>query len=121
MNGPPTIGNYYTTQYADAWDAAVRTAAVLPELEERTLRFVRAFCESCESCSWPRPPGCTASGWILSVTLISPAVSGALQRPFSRRAVTVQYAGSENRRGGLIDSPKICPATPHLLFASRVA
>jgi uncharacterized protein (DUF608 family) len=45
-NGAPTIGNYYTTRYADAWDAAVLTAAALPELEERTLSFVRAFCES---------------------------------------------------------------------------
>ncbi len=45
-SGAPTIGNYYTTQYADAWDAAVRTAAALPELEEQTLRFVRAFCGS---------------------------------------------------------------------------
>jgi non-lysosomal glucosylceramidase len=45
-NGAPTIGNYYTTRYVDAWDAAVQTAAALPELEERTLRFVRAFCES---------------------------------------------------------------------------
>ena len=40
------IGNYYTTRYADAWDAAVRTAAALPELEARTMTFVRSFCES---------------------------------------------------------------------------
>jgi uncharacterized protein (DUF608 family) len=45
-NGAPTIGNYYTSQYADAWDVAARTAAALPDLEERTLLFVRAFCES---------------------------------------------------------------------------
>ena len=45
-NGPPTIGNYYATQYADAWDAAARTAAALPELEEYTTRFVQAFCQS---------------------------------------------------------------------------
>src|SRR5437870_6886579 len=49
------------------------------------------------------------------------AVSGALQRPFSRRVVTVQYTGCENRRGGLVDSPKICPATARLLFATGVA
>jgi non-lysosomal glucosylceramidase len=41
--GPPTIGNYYATRYADAWDVAERTAAALPELEARTLRFVEAF------------------------------------------------------------------------------
>jgi uncharacterized protein (DUF608 family) len=42
-SGPPTIGNYYTTQYADAWDAAERTAAALPELERQTLQFVSSF------------------------------------------------------------------------------
>jgi uncharacterized protein (DUF608 family) len=41
-----TIGNYYATQYRDAWDVAARTAANLPTLEEKTTRFVRAFCES---------------------------------------------------------------------------
>src|SRR5262249_16702364 len=45
-NGAPTIGNYYATRYSDAWDAAARTAAALPELEEQTLRFVEAFCAS---------------------------------------------------------------------------
>jgi len=40
------IGNYYTTQYADAWDVAERTAQAMPVLEERTRRFVRAFLES---------------------------------------------------------------------------
>ncbi|MEO7910841.1 MAG: GH116 family glycosyl-hydrolase [Roseiflexaceae bacterium] len=45
-NGAPTIGNYYANQYADAWDAAVQTAAALPELEQQTLRFVNAFCDS---------------------------------------------------------------------------
>jgi uncharacterized protein (DUF608 family) len=44
--GPPTIGNYYTTRYADAWDVAARTAPALPELERRTLAFVSAFCAS---------------------------------------------------------------------------
>jgi uncharacterized protein (DUF608 family) len=44
--GPPTIGNYYATRSADAWDVAERTAAALPGpdgLEARTLRFVQAF------------------------------------------------------------------------------
>jgi len=40
------LGNYYTTQYGDAWDVAVRTAASLDELEADTIRFVRSFCES---------------------------------------------------------------------------
>ncbi len=40
------VGNYYAGQYADAWDVALRTAAALPGLEERTVAFVRAFCES---------------------------------------------------------------------------
>jgi uncharacterized protein (DUF608 family) len=45
-NGAPTIGNYYATQYADAWDVAARTAGALPELEQQTLQFVEAFCAS---------------------------------------------------------------------------
>lgn len=40
------IGNYYTTQFSDAWDAAEKTAANLPEYERRTVNFVRSFCES---------------------------------------------------------------------------
>ncbi len=40
------IGNYYTTQYRDAWDAAVRTAKDLKRLEGRTLDFLTAFCDS---------------------------------------------------------------------------
>lgn len=40
------IGNFYTTQYRDAWDVAKRTAADLPQLEADTLAFVRAFCDS---------------------------------------------------------------------------
>ena len=40
------VGNYYAGEYSDAWDVALRTAAALPGLEERTLSFVRAFCES---------------------------------------------------------------------------
>lgn len=45
-SGAPTVGNYYTTRYSDAWDVAVRAAAELPELERRTVAFVSAFCES---------------------------------------------------------------------------
>jgi len=40
------LGNYYATQYADAWDVAARTAADLPALEAKTLAFVGAFCAS---------------------------------------------------------------------------
>ena len=40
------VGNYYTTQYRDAWDVAARTVPALPELETGTLEFVRSFCES---------------------------------------------------------------------------
>jgi len=43
---PNWVGNYYTTQYRDAWDVAARTAASLPALEGDTLAFVRSFCES---------------------------------------------------------------------------
>jgi len=40
------IGNYYTTLYADAWDAAEKTAPRLEELEKKTVEFVTAFCQS---------------------------------------------------------------------------
>jgi uncharacterized protein (DUF608 family) len=40
------IGNYYTTRFADAWAVAQFVADHLQELEEDTLRFVRAFCTS---------------------------------------------------------------------------
>ena len=43
---PDWIGNYYTTKYRDAYDVAVKTAAVLSVLEDDTVKFVRAFCES---------------------------------------------------------------------------
>ncbi|MCE5278769.1 MAG: GH116 family glycosyl-hydrolase [Planctomycetaceae bacterium] len=41
-----TIGNYYTEQYKDAWDAAEKTARALPALERDTVQFVRTFCDS---------------------------------------------------------------------------
>ncbi len=40
------IGNYYTTRSKDAWDAAVRLAKTLPDLERRTVAFAKAFCGS---------------------------------------------------------------------------
>ncbi|MEI6810083.1 MAG: GH116 family glycosyl-hydrolase, partial [bacterium] len=43
---PNRIGNYYTTQYDDAWDVAIRTAAALPALEVETVRFSGSVCGS---------------------------------------------------------------------------
>ena len=40
------IGNYYTTQYADAWEAATYTAKNLDWLEAETKAFVNGVCES---------------------------------------------------------------------------
>ena len=40
------VGNFYCTQYANAWQVAVRTARELPRLEARTVEFVDAFCGS---------------------------------------------------------------------------
>ena len=40
------VGNHYSTQYADAWDVAEKVAAELPQLERKTVEFVRAFCDS---------------------------------------------------------------------------
>lgn len=37
------VGNYYTTQYADAWDVARKEIAMLPTYEQQTLKFVNAF------------------------------------------------------------------------------
>jgi uncharacterized protein (DUF608 family) len=45
-NDQDRIGNYYTTQYKDAWDVAEKVAPQVGVLEDKTLRFVRAFCES---------------------------------------------------------------------------
>lgn len=38
--------NYYTTKYKGAWDVAAKTVKILPGLEEKTVTFVRAFCNS---------------------------------------------------------------------------
>ena len=40
------IGNYYTTRYADAWEAAAFTAKNLDWLETETLSFVMSLCSS---------------------------------------------------------------------------
>ena len=40
------IGNYYTTRYADAWEAAAFTAKNLDWLETETLSFVTSLCSS---------------------------------------------------------------------------
>jgi uncharacterized protein (DUF608 family) len=39
------VGNYYTGAHENAWKAALSIASALPGLEERTVRFVRSFCE----------------------------------------------------------------------------
>jgi len=46
-----TVGNYYSTLYRDAWDVAEKTYPRIPELEKRTLAFVRLFLGS----SYPAP------------------------------------------------------------------
>ena len=44
---PPTlVGNYYTTQFADAWAAAAHAAKTWPALERDTVAFVRGVAES---------------------------------------------------------------------------
>ena len=40
------IGNYYTRQYPNAWDAAQRIIPQIPELEKQTLSFVEALLSS---------------------------------------------------------------------------
>ena len=40
------VGNYYTTQYSNAWDVAEKISKELHELENETIRFVRAFVQS---------------------------------------------------------------------------
>ena len=45
-NEQDLIGNYYTTQYSDAWDVAEKVAGRIPKLEESTVKFVRSFCDS---------------------------------------------------------------------------
>lgn len=45
-SGDEIVGNHYTTLYGDAWEALERAAPLLDGLEERTVAFVRAFCDS---------------------------------------------------------------------------
>lgn len=40
------VGNYYATQFTDAWDVALKVNAELTTLEKRTIDFVKAFCSS---------------------------------------------------------------------------
>ena len=40
------VGNYYSQQYTDAWDAAEKIVPQIPELEKETLAFVNAFLSS---------------------------------------------------------------------------
>ena len=40
------VGNYYSTQYTDAWDAAQKIVPQIPQLEKETLSFVNAFLAS---------------------------------------------------------------------------
>jgi len=40
---PVIIGNYYTTQYKDAWEVIDKEAPSMPGYEQQTLRFVNAF------------------------------------------------------------------------------
>lgn len=40
------VGNYYCTQYEDAWDAAEKIVPQIPSLEKQTVRFVDAFVRS---------------------------------------------------------------------------
>ncbi|MEJ0055695.1 MAG: GH116 family glycosyl-hydrolase [Bacteroidota bacterium] len=45
-NADKIVGNYYTTQYRNAWDVAEKTAAGLKDLEKETVSFVKAFVQS---------------------------------------------------------------------------
>ncbi len=44
--GTAIVGNYYTTQYEDAWDVAEKTAADLGSLEKETVNFVSQLVNS---------------------------------------------------------------------------
>lgn len=37
------VGNYYSTHYLDAWDAAQKIVSQIPELEQKTRLFLNAF------------------------------------------------------------------------------
>jgi uncharacterized protein (DUF608 family) len=40
------LKNYYSTQYSNSWDVAVKTIPSLPFLENKTIEFVSALCNS---------------------------------------------------------------------------
>ncbi len=40
------VGNYYTNNFIDAWDVAVKVTPEMPLLERRTVDYVSAFCKS---------------------------------------------------------------------------
>ncbi|ANO50576.1 GH116 family glycosyl-hydrolase [Woeseia oceani] len=40
------VGNWYTAQYTDAWNAMEQLVPRMPALEATTVKFVRALCES---------------------------------------------------------------------------
>ena len=44
--GEDIVGNYYATQYRNAWDVAAKVAAQLPRLEADTVAFASAFCSA---------------------------------------------------------------------------
>ncbi len=46
FNSKANVGNYYATQYEDAWDVAIKTVHRIPDLEEKTKTFVEAFISS---------------------------------------------------------------------------
>jgi len=41
-----TVGNYYTTQYADAWEVVEKVVPRIEELEKQTMTFVNTFLKS---------------------------------------------------------------------------
>lgn len=43
---PVIVGNYYSTKYADAWDAAQKIVPQIPALEQKTKQFLNAFLSS---------------------------------------------------------------------------
>ena len=43
IDRPERVGNYYCTRYSDAWDVAEKQIPQLPTLEDKTVKFVRAF------------------------------------------------------------------------------
>ena len=40
------VGNYYSTKYSDAWDAAQKIVPQIPALEQKTFQFLNAFLTS---------------------------------------------------------------------------